>query len=167
MRKHLLTLSPYALQLLGFSLLPVFIYILVVPKVFPAFLGFPYQNVYLLVSLIYFGFLWIIAFIIWTDYYLDIWIVTDQRLLDIEQKGFFNRVVSELDLKKIQDITSNVSGIIPTMFGYGNIQIQTAAEEKKFELKSIAHPVTARRKIIELYKKAREEDKFVFRDKDE
>ena len=101
------------------------------------------------------------------DYYLDVWIITNQRLIDIEQKGFFNRSVSELDLKKIQDITSSVSGAIPTMFGFGNIHIQTAAEENKFEIKSVPHPVTARRKIIELYKHAKEKDRFIFRDRDE
>ncbi|MCK4918876.1 MAG: PH domain-containing protein [Candidatus Pacebacteria bacterium] len=167
LRKHPISLFVYAIQLLFFSLLPILVYIFLIPIVFPAFLEYPYQNVYILLSTIFYGLIWITSFVIWVDYYLDIWIITNQRLLDIEQKGFFNRTVSELDLKKIQDITSNVKGIIPTMFGFGSIQIQTAAEEKKFELKSVPHPVTARRKIIELYKKAKEKDKFIYKNMDE
>ena len=167
LRKHKLTLLPYAFHLLALIFLPVLFYIFVVPMMFSAFLEDPYNKVFILFSIIYYGFIWIIAFIVWVDYYLDIWIITNQRLLDIEQIGFFNRVVSELDLKRIQDITSRVHGLFPTMFGFGNIHIQTAAEEHKFELKSIPHPVTVRRKIIELYTRAKESDRFVFRDRDE
>ena len=167
LRKHPISLLGYAIQLLFFLFLPVLSYIFLIPIAFPIFLEYPYQNIYFMFSVIFYGFIWITAFVIWVDYYLDIWIITNERLLDIEQKGFFNRTVSELDLKKIQDITSNVNGIIQTIFGFGNIQIQTAAEEKKFELKSIHHPVTARRKIIKLYKQAKEKDKFIYRDRDE
>ncbi len=167
LRKHRLTLLGQVLCLLALIFLPVVFYIFVVPAVFPAFLEDPYNKIFIFFSIIYYGFIWIIAFIIWVDYYLDIWIVTNQRLLDIEQIGFFNRVVSELDLKRIQDITSRVHGLFPTMFGFGNIKIQTAAKEHKFELKSIPHPITVRRKIIELYKHAKESDRFIFRDRDE
>ena len=166
-RKHILTLLGHAIQLMIFTILPVLFYVIVVPYIFPVFLESPYNRVFLLLAIIYYGFIWIIGFIVWVDYYLDIWIITNQRLLNIEQIGFFNRVVSELDLKMIQDITSSVHGLFPTLFGFGNIQIQTAAEEKRFELKSIAHPVTIRRKIIKLSKNSKEKDKFVFINKDE
>ncbi|MCK4892225.1 MAG: PH domain-containing protein [Candidatus Pacebacteria bacterium] len=167
LRKHKLTLLGYALRLLALIFLPVIFYIFVIPIVFTAFLEDSYNKVFILFSIIYYGFVWILAFFIWIDYYLDIWIVTNQRLLNIEQIGFFNRVVSELDLKKIQDITSRVHGLFPTMFGFGNIHIQTAAKEHKFELKSIPHPITVRREIVKLYTHAKESDKFIFRDRDE
>jgi len=167
LRKHKLILLPYAIQLFVFILFPFLFYIFIIPTILPVFLEHPYNKVFILFSIIYYGLIWIIAFVIWVDYYLDIWIVTNQRLLDIEQIGFFNRVVSELDLKKIQDISSRVHGLFPTMFGFGNIHIQTASEENKFELKSIPHPITTRRKIIDLYTQAKENDKFIFRDRDE
>ncbi len=167
LRRHKLTLLPHALYLLVLASLPAMFYVFIVPTAFTAFLEDPYNKTFILFSIIYYGFVWIMAFIVWVDYYLDIWIVTNQRLLDIEQIGFFNRVVSELDLKRIQDITSRVHGLFPTMFGFGNIYIQTAAEEHKFELKSVPHPITARRKIVELYTHAKENDRFIFKDRDE
>lgn len=167
LRKHKITLLPYALQIILLSLLPMIFYNFIAPLAFPAFLEAPYKMIFIFLSLIYFGFIWILIFIIWVDYYLDIWIVTDQRMLDVEQIGFFHRVVSELDLKRIQDITSNVSGMLATMFGFGNIRIQTAAEEHRFELKSIPHPIATRRKIVELCANAKENDKFIFRDRDD
>ena len=163
-RKHLLVLLPYALCISAMCLLPILFYAFIVPFVFPAFSEAPYDRFLFLLALIYYGFVWIIIFIIWVDYYFDVWIVTNERLLDIEQIGFFSRVVSELDLKRIQDITSSVHGMLPTMLGFGNIHIQTAAEEKKFDLKSVPHPVTIRRKITKLYKAAREKDRFIFKE---
>lgn len=166
-RKHWVVLLPYVFHIALMCLLPVIFYSFVVPRALPAFLENPYSGLFVLLAVIYYGFVWIIIFTIWADYYLDIWIVTNERIMDIEQIGFFNRVVSELDLKRIQDITSSVYGIFPTMFGFGNIHIQTAAEEGKFDLKSVPHPVTVRREITKLYRAAREKDKFIFRDSEE
>ena len=167
LRKHLIVLLPHFVYISLMFLLPVVFYIIIVPTAFPAFLNAPYDKLFILLTLIYYGFIWIITFTVWVDYYLDVWIITNERLLDIEQIGFFNRVVSELDFKRIQDITSRVHGILPTMFGFGNIHIQTAAEESKFDLRTIPHPVTVRREITKLYKAAKEKDRFIFRDRDE
>src|SRR3989344_7942839 len=38
-------------------------------------------------------FIWVAFFILWTDYYLDILILTNRRIIDIEQKGFFSREI--------------------------------------------------------------------------
>lgn len=163
-RKHKITLLPPALYIIFMAIMPPVFYTFIAPQTFSAFLENPYQRIFILLSLIYYGFLWVAAFVIWVDYYLDIWIITNERILDVEQRGFFNRVVSELDLERIQDITSQVNGMLATMFGFGDIHIQTAAEEKRFKLKSVPHPVTIRKKIAELYGKAREKNRFVFKD---
>ena len=167
LRKHLVTLLPHFIYISLMLLLPVLFYIFFASTIFSAFLSAPYDRLFILLSLIYYGFIWIAAFTVWADYYLDIWIITNERLLDIEQVGFFNRIVSELDLKRIQDITSRVHGILPTMFGFGNVHLQTAAEKSKFDMKAIPHPVTTRRQITKLYRAAKEKDRLVFRDRNE
>lgn len=166
-RRHKIILLSNFLVLFIMSLLPIIFYIFAVPMVFSAFFYYPYDRMYIFFSLIYYGFIWIIAFTIWVDYYLDVWIVTDMRLIDMEQVGFFSRKVSELDLKRIQDITSEVKGMMESMLGFGNVYIQTASEETKFKLRSIPHPVTIRKAIIDLYEAAREKDRFIFRERDE
>jgi len=70
--------------------------------------------------------------------------------MKVEQLGLFHRIVSELELERIQDITSFVNGPIQTLFNFGDLEIQTASEENKIEPKAIPHPVTVRRKIMEL-----------------
>ncbi|MFH1171086.1 MAG: PH domain-containing protein, partial [bacterium] len=73
----------------------------------------------------------------WVDYYLDIWILSTKRIVNIEQRGLFSRVVSELLLDKVQDVTVEVHGVIPTMLHYGDIMIQTAGESPRFHFDDI------------------------------
>jgi len=91
------------------------------------------------------------------DYYLDIYIVTNERIVNIVQNGFFKREVSELHLHQVQDVNAAVKGIFPTMFHYGDILIQTAGEKENFIFKSIPHPYRVSRKIIDLLEEALEQ----------
>lgn len=84
-------------------------------------------------------------------YLLDIWIVTDHRIIDSEQHGFFKRTVAELSLSKIQDISVEISGLIPTFLDYGNLEIQTAGTENKFMFKQIPHPNEVKDIIMNLH----------------
>jgi len=164
-RRHKIILLTYAFYIILMVAIPPIFYFSIISGAFSAFFYEPYNRIFILLSVIFYGFVWIVAFTIWLDYYLDIWIVTDQRIIDVEQVGLFSRVVSEVDLEKIQDVTSEVHGVLATMFGFGDIHIQTAAEEKRFAMKSIPHPVTTRREIIKLYREAKEKEKHVFVDK--
>jgi uncharacterized membrane protein YdbT with pleckstrin-like domain len=55
-------------------------------------------------------------------------ILSSQRILNIIQRGFFNKQINEAELSRIQDVATNVSGILQTMFGFGNVTIRTASE---------------------------------------
>jgi len=92
--------------------------------------------------------IWLFAFLEFTDYYLDIWIVTNERIINIEQKGLFTRVASELHLSAIEDATSEVKGIVHTFLDYGNVHIQTAGERTRFIFKNIPHPEQVKEKVI-------------------
>jgi len=101
------------------------------------------------VSVYYFS-CWVFLFTAFLDYYLDFWVVTNDRMLNIEQEGIFSRTVSEVDLYKIQDATSEVKGILASIFGYGTIYIQTAAEKERFELTKIPNPNEVRKIIMDM-----------------
>lgn len=98
---------------------------------------------------------WLFSFLEFTDYYLDTWVITTHRVINIEQKGLFNRVASELHLAAVQDVTSEVKGMVSTFFDYGHVFVQTAAEKERFQFKGIDHP----EKVKELVIKLVEEDK--------
>jgi hypothetical protein len=93
-----------------------------------------------------------VFFIIWIDYYFDVWIVTNERIVNIEQKGLFSRGISELELENIQDITVEVLGIIPTFLNYGNLYVQTAAEKERFIFKHVPDPYAIKDLIMNLQK---------------
>ena len=94
--------------------------------------------------------IWLFAWIEYTDYYLDVWIVTNERILNTEQKGLFDRVASELHLISIQDVTSEINGLLRTFFDFGDVHIQTAGERARFEFKDIPNPDGVKQKILQL-----------------
>lgn len=93
--------------------------------------------------------IWAKVFHIWTDYYLDIWIVTNSRIVNIDQKGLFSREVSTLRVERIQDVTVEIHGIIATVLGFGNVLVQTAGESEEFLIKGIKNPERVKRKILD------------------
>lgn len=96
--------------------------------------------------------IWTVAFVFWTNYYLDIWMVTNKRLVYIEQHGLFRREISTMQLSRIQDVTSEQYGIIQTYFNFGNLQVQTAADEREFSINSVKNPGELRKKLSDALK---------------
>ena len=84
------------------------------------------------------------------DFYLDLWVITTERVIDIEQFGLFSRSVSELDLYRIQDVTTDIHGVFPTLFNYGNVKVKTASENVEIVFKNVPHPPEVRSHIIHL-----------------
>lgn len=67
----------------------------------------------------------ILFFYHWMMWYFTIYIVTDQRIRQVTQLGFFGKDVVELRLSKIQNISYNIPGFTGEIFGFGTIVIQT------------------------------------------
>ncbi|MCB9799095.1 PH domain-containing protein [Candidatus Nomurabacteria bacterium] len=104
----------------------------------------------ILLGSIYYLTTYLIFFIHFVDYYLDLWIVTNDRIIDIEQLGLFSRTISELDLFRIQDVTSDIKGFFPTMFNYGDLTIKTASSNIHIVFRNIADPNNIREHLIKL-----------------
>lgn len=90
---------------------------------------------------------WIYAFISWTNYYLDVWILTNKNLIDVEQKDIFHREIATMRLSKIQDIKSEVKGLIQTFFNFGSLTVQTSGLDKEFVIHGIENPNHVREQI--------------------
>lgn len=80
------------------------------------------------------------ATVAWLDFYFDVHIVTDRRIVDINQNRLFSRDVSELSLEDIEDVSVNFNGVFSTFFNYGSIEIQTAGTRANFHFQDIARP---------------------------
>lgn len=146
-RRHRIVLFTYIIELIGLHCLP-----LVVLGVLVFLGGWEFvltPAVYVIVVLtfsLYYSAIWLMYFHAFTDYHLDVWIVTSQRILDIQQHGLFNRIVAELNMAKVEDVTSEIRGKVATVLGYGNIYVQTAGEQHRFIFQQVPHP----QKIAEL-----------------
>lgn len=105
------------------------------------------------IIMIYLMIVAMIAFVLWIDYYLDVWIVTDIRIIDLEQKGMFKREASEFLLSKVQDITVEIPSFIATLLHYGNLRVQTAGQES-FAAYDIPHVDEVKNIILAEAKKA-------------
>lgn len=98
----------------------------------------------------YYLFVWLLLFFNFIDYYLDLWIITTERIIDIEQRGFFSRTISEQKISNIQDVTSEIKGVIPTLLKFGYLYIQTAAAKERFVFEDVPDPDGLRDIIIKL-----------------
>ena len=97
-------------------------------------------SLYIMVLLVF-------LFLLWMDYYLDMWIITNERIVDVEQEGLFNRQVSEIPLQHVQDVTLEVKGIIETFLKFGTIRIQTAGE-REFRIEFVPNLYEAKDLIL-------------------
>jgi len=85
------------------------------------------------------------------SFYLDVYIVTDQRIVDVEQSRFFHRKISELNLRQVQDVNASVNGVIATFLHFGDVYVQTAGEHENFIFRAIPEPYLVARRIINLH----------------
>lgn len=103
-------------------------------------------------------FIWLYSFLVWIDYYFDVWIITNERIVNIEQKGLFTRRISELRFSRIQDVTSSVNGLIPTILNFGDVYVQTAAEEERFTFRQVGDPFAVKDHVMTLSRQAAQDD---------
>ncbi len=106
---------------------------------------------------LYYLFVFLTFFQDFVDYHLDIWIVTDQRVLSVEQHGLFDRVLAEFSISKVQDVTSEVKGKFQTIFDYGNVHVQTAGNQERFVFEEVPRPEEIVKLILQVHDRVLQE----------
>lgn len=137
-RRHWYRLFSEILFLLALAFVPLFL------LSFLIFAGVASDEkaflLFLFGSMVWLLCVWIGFFIAWTDHYLDVWIITNERIIDIEQKGLFSRDVSECPLRNVQDIRVEAHGLIASFLNFGDITVQTAGEAREFVMRQVGDP---------------------------
>ena len=80
-------------------------------------------------------------------YWLDVWVLTNERVIDIEQRGLFHREISEFGVENVQDVTVETFTFLATLLHFGTITIHTAGD-KSFVIKDIPNANSVREIII-------------------
>lgn len=129
-----------------------------IPLLYPEALGAEMFRFMLFIQNSLILIVWLYAFLVWIDYFFDVWIITNERVINIEQKGLFVRAVSELKFSRIQDVTSEVSGMIPTILNFGDVKVQTASEEDYFLFRRVPDPYHVKDLIMERLRTERDDE---------
>ena len=142
-------------MLIVFFMILLFVFSLIIlPRYIPSITEIPdYNRLFFFLESAFVLLIWMVFFVLWIDYYLDIWIITDTRIVNIEQRGLFSRQISELELENIQDVTTDVKGIIPTFLNYGYVYVQTAAEKERFVFRNVPDPYHTKDLLMALQKR--------------
>lgn len=82
----------------------------------------------------------------WISWHYSVYIVTDQRLIQITQKGLWNRSVVDIGLNQIQMVNYEVSGLEETLLGFGTITIQTFVGD--LIIHDVHHPAKTQKKLL-------------------
>lgn len=138
LRQHLITLVPTAVLGVLFFLAPMVIFPIFL-KMFSTTINIPIG--YTIIGIIFwytasFGIL-LAKFLYW---FFNIFIVTNDRIVDIDFINLLYKDVAEAQLSRVQDISYNQKGIFAAMFDYGNVRIQTAGELPNFSFEIVPKP---------------------------
>ena len=148
-RKHILSVLPSIIVFFILLLLPVVIIIVAYFSGIPLF-KFPYVNILVLSISCYY----MIYLLVFTSelisYYYDLLLVTKKNVISIEQLTMFSRKILQYNLEQIEDINSNTTGFLPSLFNFGEIIIQTAGTKELTIIKGMPYPQKIASKIMEL-----------------
>ncbi|MBT3538850.1 PH domain-containing protein [Candidatus Parcubacteria bacterium] len=157
LRRHPITFIPIMFLFIVLMLVPVAVYLLI-ENLFPSILtGSILYPLTVLLGSVYYLSIYLFFYVQFIDFYLDMWIVTNDRIVDIEQHNLFHRVITELDLYRIQDVTAQVQGIFSTLFKYGDVTVKTASTTSNIIFRNVSNPNLIREQLIKL---ADEDRKF-------
>lgn len=87
----------------------------------------------------------------WIGHYLNVVLITPERLIDIRQNGLFNRTVAEQSLLRVQDVSARMDGFFQTFFLYGTLIVETAGESPNFIIPDLPTPNEIANTILKLH----------------
>ena len=97
---------------------------------------------------------------LWMNWYFDLFVLTNQRLINIDQKGIFTREVSEATYANVQGVTYELSGLFAMLFNYGTVKIQAIGIKDLVKIESAQDPKRLQELILEIKDKAAESEEM-------
>ena len=84
------------------------------------------------------------------SWFFHVFIVTDERIVDVDFVNLIYREMTDASISNIQDVTVQMGGVVRTMFNYGDVSIQTAAGVPKIDFEAVPYPDKVARILREL-----------------
>lgn len=139
----------------------VFLYVLgitmhiLIPHLLPGFVAGIVSDIVNLLFFVYYLGLLLGGLLAFVYYYLSVQIITDMRMVDVDQSGLFGRKVTEIQIENVEEVTSTSHGVLPTLFNFGKVLVQTSSAMSEFVFENVAHPEQIKKLILDLYEQHR------------
>jgi len=107
-------------------------------------------NLIVIANLFWYVFIFGFCVMNFTNWFFNIYMITDRKIVDMDFQGLTYKNISEAPLTNIEDVTSNINGTFGTVFNIGSVLMQTAAEKTQFEFDFVYNPAQVRDIISDL-----------------
>lgn len=156
LRQHIIVNVPWVVIALLFLVAPTILFPMILTNLK---LPFVIPVGYIIVATLFwylftFGFM-LVSFLRW---FFNIYIVTNERVVDIDFIHLLYKEFSEARLEKVQDLSYKTGGLFAAFFNFGDVAIQTAGELPNFEFDAVPRPERVIATISELVEKVKEGD---------
>lgn len=147
-RRHLFVFYARVVSIIVLFFIPLFISVFGISYLERVFDFMPAIATFCFLFLLWLVILWELFFVRFTDYYLDIWIITSKRVIDIEHKGIFNSQISTFRLEEVRDVTVEIKGVVAAFLKFGTVHIHTAGDGADFVIKDAANPLELKEALL-------------------
>jgi len=89
-------------------------------------------------------------YVSWLDHELDMYIITNNRIVWVDQTSFLDRTVSECNLWQVQEVNSTTKGFFANMLNYGTLLVHTAGNNTTMQMGFSPNAMQQARKILNI-----------------
>ena len=139
LRRHVATNTPWVLASIFFFALPFLIVLGDIAFQFGITTNLPPQ---IGAGLIIIWYMLVAAYVIenFLFWYFNIYIITNKNLVDINYTSLLSRSVVEVKIEDVQSQKSKIQGILRQIFNFGNVVVETAAENQRIDFEDVPKP---------------------------
>ncbi len=138
LRRHFATNVPWIVEGIFLIVAPLIVGALV--NILNLNLAIVSGNLLLFVILFYYLLVIEFFFLNFLNWFYNISLVTNEKVVDIDFKILFSKNVASTKIVQIEDVSLNEVGLIRAVFDYGDVIVQTAGTAEFFEFLAVPHP---------------------------
>ncbi len=109
-----------------------------------------FSVIWSLTNIIFWLYFSVFLYIEWLNHELDMYIITNNRVIWIDQISFLNRTISECNLWQVQEVNSKTSWLFANILNYWTLSIQTAWNTTTLRMDFAPDSMHAARKILNI-----------------
>ena len=147
-RQHVIVMLLPVFQFLGMVILPIVI-ILILASLDVELLA---SSSSVILALVIFWYIFTLTFAMqaYLRWYYNVFIITNERIIDIDVDSITSSRTSGSSIDKIEDVSIEQTAFLQNVFDFGNVSFQTAASRGEFEMPNVPRPRILQDTILDL-----------------